>query len=101
MKSYSKKSDVVALLNELVEYGILAVSGKGVYYPAGTYYLAHGETSSPDYRPAHYRDGWSVSVEYHYQAGTIGAPPRGRTRASIENFEIELHFAKERAKELA
>ena len=43
-----------------------------------TYYLSHGEYSSPDYFPRRYKDGWAIKAEYFYYAGTFYAENSGR-----------------------
>jgi len=48
------------------------------FYPKGTYYLAHGEYSKPDYQPRRYKDGWGIHVKYYFYSGTCYAPKDGR-----------------------
>lgn len=52
-------------------------SGK-LFFPAGTYYLAHGEYSQPDYTPRRYKDGWGIHRTNYYYPGTFNAPVDGR-----------------------
>ena len=54
---------------------------KSVFYPKGTYYLAHGEYSKPDYQPRRYKDGWGIHVKYYFYSGTCYAPKDGRIDA--------------------
>ncbi len=52
-------------------------SGK-LFFPSGTYYLAHGEYSQPDYTPRRYKDGWGIHRTSYFYSGTFYAPTDGR-----------------------
>lgn len=50
----------------------------GDWYPTGTYYLAHGEYSQPEFSLRRYKDGWSLHGYYHFHRGTICSKENGR-----------------------
>ena len=50
----------------------------GNFYQHGTYYLAHGEYSQPEFRPTRYKDGWGVKKIHYFYANTFHAPQDGR-----------------------
>ena len=55
-----------------------AQDSEGAYYPTGTYYLAHGEYSTPEFIPRRYKDGWGIHGVYFYHSGTFNTPQDGR-----------------------
>lgn len=73
---FATKAEVIKFLEAQKE---LTSNNAGTkFFPAGTYYLNHGEYSQPDYEPRRYKDGWSIHVTYFYYAGTFHAPCDGR-----------------------
>ena len=50
----------------------------GNFYPHGTYYLAHGEYSQPDFRATRYADGWGIKKIHYFYANTFNASRDGR-----------------------
>ena len=50
----------------------------GNFYPHGTYYLAHGEYSQPDFVATRYKDGWGIKKIHYFYANTFYAPQDGR-----------------------
>ena len=74
--TFETKAAVIAFLIEISRLD-QAKDGK-TFSPAGTYYLKHGEYSSPDYSPRRYKDGWGIHVDWHFYSGTFYAPQSGR-----------------------
>ena len=56
----------------------LTEMNNGDFYPRGTYYLAHGEYSQPDFRAVRYGDGWGIKKIHYFYANTLNAPRDGR-----------------------
>ena len=56
----------------------LTEMGNGAFYPHGTYYLAHGEYSQPDFVATRYKDGWGIKKIHYFYANTFYAPKDGR-----------------------
>ena len=52
--------------------------GNGAFYPQGTYYLAHGEYSQPDFVATRYKDGLGIKKIHYFYANTFRAPQDGR-----------------------
>ena len=50
----------------------------GNFYQHGTYYLAHGEYSQPDFVATRYKDGWGIKKIHYFYANTFYAPKDGR-----------------------
>ena len=50
----------------------------GHFYPAGTYYLAHGEYSQPEFKAVRYGRGWGIKKIHYFYANTFRAPRDGR-----------------------
>ena len=38
----------------------------GIFSPAGTYVMAHGEYARPEFKPVRYGDGWGVKGVLHF-----------------------------------
>jgi hypothetical protein len=74
--TFETKAEAVKFLND---HPKLNSNNSGdSWFPHGTYHLAHGEYSQPDYVPRRYKDGWGIKkISYFYQ-GTFGAPVDGR-----------------------
>ena len=76
------KKLVFATKREAVEFlrsqKYLEETNNGVFYPHGTYYLAQGEYSQPDFRAVRYKDGWGVKKIHYFYANTLHAPCDGR-----------------------
>ena len=56
----------------------LTQGNNGDFYPRGTYYLAHGEYSQPEYTAVRYKDGWGIKKIHYFYANTFYAAPDGR-----------------------
>ena len=73
---------VFATKKEAVEFlrgmDTLAEMSNGNFYPAGTYYLSHGEYSQPEYKVVRYKDGWGIKKIHFYYPNTFNAPKDGR-----------------------
>ena len=73
---------VFATKREAVEFlrgqNILAEMYNGNFYPCGTYYLAHGEYSQPEFMAVRYKDGWGIKKIHYFYANTLYAPQDGR-----------------------
>ena len=50
----------------------------GDFYPHGTYYLAQGEYSKPEFKAVRYGDGWGIKKIHYFYANTFYAPRDGR-----------------------
>ena len=50
----------------------------GDFYPHGTYYLAHGEYSQPEFKAVKYKDGWGIKKIHYFYNNTFYAPQDGR-----------------------
>ena len=50
----------------------------GTFYPHGTYYLAHGEYSQPEFKAVKYKDGWGIKKIHYFYPNTFYAPRDGR-----------------------
>ena len=61
----------------------------GVFYPHGTYYLAHGEYSQPEFTATRYKDGWGVKKIHYFYANTFYAPKDGRCVTSDGKLVLE------------
>ena len=57
------------------------------FSPKGTYYLAHGEYSQPDFKPVRYKDGWGIKKIHYFYDGTFYAPKNGRC-AILDNILV-------------
>ena len=73
---------VFATKREAVEYlrsqKFLTEMCNGAFYPHGTYYLAHGEYSQPEFKATRYKDGWGIKKIHYFYANTFYAPTDGR-----------------------
>ena len=56
----------------------LSEMDNGAFYQHGTYYLAHGEYSQPDFVATRYKDGWGIKKIHYFYANTFYAPRDGR-----------------------
>ena len=69
---------VFATKREAVEFlrsqKYLSEMDNGAFYPHGTYYLAHGEYSQPEFKAVRYKDGWGVKKIHYFYANTLYAP---------------------------
>ena len=54
---FNTKKEAVEFLRN-IEY--LEEMSNGNFYPKGTYYLAHGEYSQPEFKAVKYKDGWGI-----------------------------------------
>ena len=72
--TFAAKKDLVEWLNQN-DYEQLS---NGSWYPTGTYYLAHGEYSQPEFLVRRYKDGWSLHGNWFFYPGTFGAKKDGR-----------------------
>lgn len=76
MLKFKTKAEAVNFLNE---HPSLSSNRAGdSWFPSGTYYLAYGEYSQPDYVPRRYKDGWGIKKISYFHRGTFGAPKDGR-----------------------
>ena len=64
--SFETKDGAVSFLREKVNRGMLKVSSDGKYFWDNFYVLNNNEYDCPDYRVRKYKDGWGISVTYHY-----------------------------------
>ena len=71
---FETKSEAVEFLRSLN----LTEMDNGAFYPQGTYYLAHGEYSQPDFVATRYKDGWGIKKIHYFYANTFYAPNDGR-----------------------
>ena len=71
---FETKSEAVEFLRSLN----LTEMDNGAFYPRGTYYLAHGEYSQPDFVATRYKDGWGIKKIHYFYANTFYAPQDGR-----------------------
>ena len=73
---------VFANKSAAVEYlrsqNYLVQMDNGNFYPHGTYYLAHGEYSQPEFTATRYKDGWGIKKIHYFYANTFHAPRDGR-----------------------
>ena len=73
---------VFATKREAVEFlrsqTYLAEMDNGNFYPDGTYYLAHGEYSQPEFNVVRYKDGWGIKKIHYFYSNTLYAPQDGR-----------------------
>ena len=72
---FATKREAVEFLRSL-KY--LTEMENGAFYPHGTYYLAHGEYSQPEFKAVRYKDGWGVKKIHYFYATTLHAPRDGR-----------------------
>ena len=76
------KKLVFATKREAVEFlrsqKYLTEMENGAFYPQGTYYLAHGEYSQPDFVATRYKDGCGIKKIHYFYANTFYAPKDGR-----------------------
>ena len=56
----------------------LTEQDNGAFYPHGTYYLAHGEYSQPDFVATRYKDGWGIKKIHYFYANTFTLHRDGR-----------------------
>ena len=86
------KKLVFATKREAVEFlrsqKYLTETNKGNFYPHGTYYLAHGEYSQPDFVATRYKDGWGIK-KIHYFYATFHAPRDGRCGVLDDKLVLE------------
>ena len=72
---FANKSEAVEFLRS---QKYLTQLDNGNFYPHGTYYLAHGEYSQPDFVATRYKDGWGIKKIHYFYANTFYAPNDGR-----------------------
>ena len=72
---FNTKKEAVEFMRGM---GNLVEMGNGNFYPAGTYYLAHGEHSQPEFKVVRYKDGWGIKKIHFFYPGTFFAPKDGR-----------------------
>ena len=72
---FANKREAVEFLRSL-KY--LTEMENGAFYLQGTYYLAHGEYSQPEFRATRYKDGWGIKKIHYFYANTLHAPHDGR-----------------------
>jgi len=78
--TFNSYEDALEAMALLVEAGYLEKhSTKDVWWPAGTYYLKHGEYAKPEYRlrKRHGMNEWYVYARYFFYHGTLHAPQNG------------------------
>lgn len=97
--AWATKKDVVAALRQARH---LSESSKGgEFFPAGTYVLAHGEYSAPDYVPTRYKDGWGIKEITYFYPGTFHARASGRRVMHVQTIDSgmppEIDIIDERA----
>lgn len=87
---------VFATKREAVEFlhsqKYLTQMDNGDFYPHGTYYLAHGEYSQPDYKAIRYKDGWGIKKIHYFYANTLYAPQDGRCVVLDGELVLESRF---------
>ncbi|MBS6026370.1 MAG: hypothetical protein KH899_02020 [Haemophilus pittmaniae] len=59
------------------------------FSPKGTYYLSHGEYSSPDFKVVRYKDGWGIKKIHYFYDGTFYAPKDGRCALYGDDLVLE------------
>ena len=67
---FANKREAVEFLRSLKYLN----EGNGAFYPQGTYYLAHGEYSQPEYKAIRYKDGWGIKKIHYFYANTFYGP---------------------------
>ena len=82
---FATKADCMAYLRSVP--GLQETDTGGSFFPAGTYYLQHGEYSQPDYMPRRYKDGWAIHKQSHYYGGTCYPGYSGRVLHTAYGFE--------------
>ena len=61
----------------------------GNFYPRGTYYLACGEYSQPEFKPVRYKDGWGIKKIHYFYANTLHHPKDGRCGLLDDELVLE------------
>ncbi len=93
MQTFKTEKEAIEYLDEMVEQGFLNQHGNG-YSRCGLQVLNHGEYSSPDYVPVHYKDGWAIKGMYYYNYGTYNAPKNGRVSLTVytsnDEFSVDI-----------
>lgn len=72
---FATKRDAVEFLT-MQKY--LTQMNNGNFYQVGTYYLAHGEYSQPEFKAVRYKDGWGIKKIHYFYVNTLYAPQDGR-----------------------
>ena len=67
-----------AVVEFLLSQKYLTQMDNGNFYQHGTYYLAHGEYSQPEFTAIRYKDGWGIKKIHYFYANTFYAPQDGR-----------------------
>ena len=78
---FSTKKEAIEFLRNL---GNLEELTNGNFCPKGTYYLAHGEYSQHEFKPARYKDGWGIKKIHFFYSTTLHVPKDGRCIAANE-----------------
>ena len=61
----------------------------GDFYPHGTYCLAHGEYSQPEFKAVRYKDGWGIKKIHYFYNNTLYAPRDGRCVVLDDELVLE------------
>ena len=59
------------------------------FYQHGTYYLAHGEYSQPEFKAVRYKDGWGIKMIHYFYANALYAPIDGRCVVLDDELVLE------------
>ena len=78
-----------AVVEYLRSQKYLSEMDNGAFYPNGTYYLAHGEYSQPDFVATRYKDGWGIKKIHYFYANTFYAPQDGRCEVLDGSLVLE------------
>ena len=65
----------------------------GAFYKQGTYYLAHGEYSQPEFKAVRYGDGWGIKKIHYFYANTFYAPTDGRCAVLDDELVLESRIS--------
>ena len=80
-----------AVIDALRQARHLSESSKGgKFFPAGRYYLAHGEYEAPDYVPCRYKDGWGIKEITYFYPGTFHARVSGRRVMHVHTVDYDM-----------
>ena len=74
--SFDTKAEANAKINEIEE---------DLY--SRPYGLNHGEYARPSFKAQRYKDGWGITVFWHYLYGTCHAPTDGRFTSNSRFFD--------------
>jgi len=79
------KEELITLLKKA---GMVKTLTGNRYFPAGTYYLSHGEYSCPDFKIRKVRgeDDYYIHVNHYYYRGTFNTPEDGDATEWVEEM---------------